>query len=209
MIKHNLIAALALTLVASTSFAQEVDTQDKASSASLNNAAVININPLAVLNLQLSGQASDPIEALSHIADELAAKHGFEIQKEIVGGQYILLGYGEVDAELQQEDNVLSAQALGGTQAQFAPLTISGFFCSPLSGDGFLICDAQVSGGRPPYSYEWTASNSIVDDLLDGSALIDSCAGAGIFEQFFLEVTDSEGSSFTRGHVVFCSGSPF
>ncbi|MCG8463955.1 MAG: hypothetical protein MI750_03755, partial [Xanthomonadales bacterium] len=67
MTKHNLIAALALTLVASGSFAQESFTPKQNSSNTLSNTSVITVNPDAVLNLQLSGQASDPIEALGQI----------------------------------------------------------------------------------------------------------------------------------------------
>ena len=205
MIKHNLIAGLLLTLATSTSFAQESFVQSQDSSNALTNASVITVNPDAVLNLQLSGQASDPIEALGQIADELANKYGLQIHKEIVGGQFALVVSGNINAAVQQEDSVVAAQSLSGKQEQFAPLRINSLSCIPLGFGGFVECRATVSGGTPAYSYNWHALNSTASS--HGSfAFINSCGG-GSAESFRLTVTDSTGATAIRTKTVSCTNS--
>ena len=205
MIKHNLIAGLLLTLAASSSFAQESFTPKQNSSNTLSNTSVITVNPDAVLNLQLSGQASDPIEALGQIADELANKYGLQVHKEIVGGQFALIVSGNINASVQQEENVLATQSLSGKQEQFAPLRITSLSCIPLGFGGFVECRATVSGGTPAYSYDWHALNSTAFN--HGSfAFINSCGG-GSAESFRLTVTDSTGATAIRTKTVSCTNS--
>lgn len=208
MMKHNLIAGLVMTLAASSSFAQESFVQIQDSANELANAAVITVNPDAVLNLQLSGQASDPIEALGQIADELAAKHGLQIHKEIVNGQYALVVSGNIDATLQQESSVVATQSLSGKQEQFAPLRIFSLNCSALGLGGLVECRAVVTGGTPAYSYNWQAANSTATAIGE-FAFIDSCAVANSFESFRLTVTDSAGSSVSRNMSVNCVNNPW
>jgi len=208
MIKHNLIAGLLLTLAASSSFAQESFVQSQHSVNTLTNTSVITINPDAVLNLQLSGQANDPIEALSQIADELAAKHGLQIHKEIVGGQYALVVSGNINTAVQQEDSVVATQSLSGKQEQFAPLRINSVFCSPTGLADLVQCQASVSGGTPAYRFNWRAANSSVS-ATGSVAFIFSCAQSPAPESVRLAVTDSAGATALRHFSVACVNNPF
>ena len=208
MTKHNLIAALALTLVASGSFAQESFTPKQNSSNTLSNTSVITVNPDAVLNLQLSGQASDPIEALGQIADELANKYGLQVHKEIVGGQFALIVSGNINASVQQEENVLATQSLSGKQEQFAPLRINSVSCTPTGLADLVQCQASVSGGTPAYRFNWQAANSSVS-ATGSVAFIFSCAQSPAPESVRLAVTDSAGATALRHFSVACVNNPF
>lgn len=171
---------------------------------------VVILKAESMINHQLKGLSSDPVEAVHQLAKNIIDDIGGQVEHEFVGESsgFIVSGLdGWARSKLLADINVYDVLDVdGANQAQRASLSVS-VSCSYTGLGDLYECVANVSGGSPAYSYDWEAANHNMTSF-GNVGWVRSCV-IGFHESFIVRVTDSSGTIASRTGSVSCIGGGF